>query len=209
MIYIFSTNENTYITDTDTREYFRKIHKYINKPTKDIRELFKQKSNNHCWYYDSKQFTILPELNYKQLISEYKINDMDGFIEFKDIKKQKDTIKKIYNPQMTAGKPYKSKAGTFNKNYNSIRIENNNHTGERYPKSILKFKSECHTIHSTQKPVLLLEYLIKTYSNLNDVVLDFTMGSGSTGVACRNTKRQFIGIEKDKDIYYSAVNRLW
>ena len=118
MIYIFSTDESTYITDHDTREYFRKIRAYINKPAKDIRELFKQKANNHCWYYDSTQFTILPELNYNQLISEYKINDMDGFIEYKDVKKQKDIIKNIYNPQMTAGKQYKNKAGVLNKNYN-------------------------------------------------------------------------------------------
>ena len=60
-------------------------------------------------------------------------------------------------------------------------------------------------MHSTQKPVLLLEYLIKTYSNEKDTVLDFTMGSGSTGIACRSTKRLFIGIEKDKDIYYIIV----
>ena len=135
---------------------------------------------------------------------------MDGFIEYKDVKKQKDIIKNIYNPQMTAGKPYKNKAGVLNKNYNSVRKESNDDAGMlRYPKSVLKFNSECHTIHSTQKPVLLLEYLIKTYSHEKDLVLDFTMGSGSTGVACRNTKRQFIGIEMDKDIYYSAVNRLW
>ena len=68
MIYIFSTNEGTYIKDLDTREYFRKLHKYINKPSKDIRELFKQKDNNHCWRFDGVQFTIPPELNYNQLI---------------------------------------------------------------------------------------------------------------------------------------------
>ena len=207
MIYIFSSPDS-YIKDLDTRDYFRKIHKYINKPNKDIRELFKQKGNNHCWYYDSTQFSILPELNYNQLINEYKINDMDGFIEFDKLKKQKQKHKKKYNPQMSIGKPYVTVGGHLDTNYNATNFAVIN-TGTRYPTSILKYQIDKKIIHSTQKPVLLLEYLIKTYSNEKDIVLDFTMGSGSTGIACRSTKRQFIGIEKDKDIYYSAVNRLW
>ena len=130
------------------------------------------------------------------------------FINPKRHKINKTVIKPIYNPQMSLGKPYNTIGRGKNKNYNSIRINAVN-LGTRYPKSILKFNNEKKTVHSTQKPVLLLEYLIKTYSNEKDTVLDFTMGSGSTGVACRSTKRLFIGIEKDKDIYYSAVNRLW
>lgn len=79
-----------------------------------------------------------------------------------------------------------------------------------YPKSILYFtktKSDK-GMHPTQKPVDLLEYLIKTYTNEGETVLDFTMGSGSTGVAALNTNRNFIGIELDKDYYDIAVNRL-
>tara|TARA_R110000824_G_C14971704_1_gene653180 strand:- start:33 stop:740 length:708 start_codon:yes stop_codon:yes gene_type:complete len=64
------------------------------------------------------------------------------------------------------------------------------------------------SVHPTQKPVALLEYLIKTYTNENDTVLDFTMGSGSTGVACQNTNRKFIGIEKNKTYFEIAENRL-
>ena len=70
-----------------------------------------------------------------------------------------------------------------------------------YPSQILEFKNEGKTVHPTQKPVSLLEYLIKTYTNENEVVLDFTMGSGSTGVACVNTNRNFIGIEMDEKIF--------
>ena len=87
--------------------------------------------------------------------------------------------------------------------------EQDGDTGTHHPKSILKFQNENKTIHPTQKPVDLLVYLIKTYSNENNIVLDFTMGCGSTGIACKLTNRQFIGIEKDPDIYFSAVNRLW
>ena len=77
-----------------------------------------------------------------------------------------------------------------------------------YPTTILKFASEGKTIHPTQKPVALMEYLIKTYTNENEAVLDFTMGSGTTGVACMNTKRKFIGIERDDKYFDISVKRI-
>ncbi len=77
-----------------------------------------------------------------------------------------------------------------------------------YPKSILEFSSVSRTQHPTQKPVALLEYLIKTYTLENETVLDFTMGSGSTGVACKNLNRRFIGIENDRKYFEIAENRI-
>ena len=77
-----------------------------------------------------------------------------------------------------------------------------------YPKSILDFKSEPNTVHPTQKPVPLAEYLIKTYTNDGDTVLDFTMGSGTTGVACANLGRKFIGIELDEGYFKIAKERI-
>ena len=77
-----------------------------------------------------------------------------------------------------------------------------------YPTTILKFASEGKTIHPTQKPVALMEYLIKTYTNENEAVLDFTMGSGTTGVACMNTNRKFIGIERDGKYFDISVKRI-
>ena len=71
-----------------------------------------------------------------------------------------------------------------------------------------KTATQLNRIHPTQKPVLLLEDLIKTFSNENDLVVDLTMGSGSTGVACRNTNRRFIGIEKDEKYFELAVRRV-
>lgn len=89
-----------------------------------------------------------------------------------------------------------------------IRIRNKD-TGFRYPKSIIKInKSINGNIHPTQKPVELLEYLIKTYTKEGNIVLDFTSGSGSLAVACINTNRRFICIEKDKDYYEASVKRL-
>ena len=63
-------------------------------------------------------------------------------------------------------------------------------------------------VHPTQKPVALMEYMIKTYTNEGETVLDFTMGSGSTGVACKNTNRSFIGIEKDENYFKIAEKRI-
>ena len=115
----------------------------------------------------------------------------------------------IYNPQMRTGfKPYKCKQGRHSTNYGSYEqghITESN--GERYPIDIIEFKKDS-GLHPTQKPVALLEYLIKTYTNEGDVVLDNCMGSGSTGVACVNTNRNFIGIELDKKYFEIAKKRI-
>jgi len=98
------------------------------------------------------------------------------------------------------------------------RITDNNGGGKRkteylqthtnYPKSIQKFSSESKTVHSTQKPVALMEYLIKTYTNEGETVLDNCMGSGTTGVACVNTGRKFIGMEQDAKYFEIAQKRI-
>jgi len=77
-----------------------------------------------------------------------------------------------------------------------------------YPKDVIAFDSAKSTVHPTQKPVALLEYLIRTYTNEGDTVLDNCMGSGTTGVACLNTGRNFIGIEKDQKYFGIALNRI-
>jgi len=88
-----------------------------------------------------------------------------------------------------------------------IRVRNKDE-GTRFPKSIIKINKEARNEHPTQKPVALMEYLIKTYTNKNELVLDFTMGSGSTGVACKNVARDFIGIELDRHYYRIARHRI-
>ena len=77
-----------------------------------------------------------------------------------------------------------------------------------YPKNLIEFSKDRPSIHPTQKPVALMEYLIKTYTNENETVLDFTMGSGTTGVACKNLNRSFIGIELDVDYFTIAKERI-
>ena len=115
----------------------------------------------------------------------------------------------IYNPQMRTGfKPYKCKQGRHSTNYGAYEqghITESN--GERYPIDIINFKKDS-GLHPTQKPVELLEYLIKTYTHENETVLDNCMGSGSTGVACVNTNRNFIGIELDEKYFNIAKERI-
>lgn len=119
-----------------------------------------------------------------------------------------------YNPQMESGDPYFRNATGKPKTKDLMdkpATDNGkiNESGERYPKSIQRFP--FHNVgndHPTQKPVPLLEYLIKTYTNEGETVLDNTFGSCSTGIACLNTNRKFIGIEMDNNYFSIGVERI-
>lgn len=120
-----------------------------------------------------------------------------------------------YNPQKLSGQPRKvstahhhkdSKKSTDYGDYNFSTYDST----ERYPTSVLTFasdKQKC-ALHPTQKPVSLCEYLIKTYTNEGDIVLDNCMGSGTTGIAAQNLNRNFIGIELDESYYQIALERI-
>lgn len=123
-----------------------------------------------------------------------------------------------YNPIKWLGEEPSHSRGKMrnqtNNVYNPAKNIPYNPTKWKYPTNIYRLnsqKDECQNakkLHPTQKPVKLLEYLIKTFTKEGEVILDFTMGSGSTGVACKNLNRDFIGIELDKDYYDIAVNRI-
>jgi site-specific DNA-methyltransferase (adenine-specific) len=117
----------------------------------------------------------------------------------------------IGSPLHSKGTSYKTKELT-NNCYGDMKGTDDLRSGstEKYPKSIVRFQKphpSC-AVHPTQKPVELLEYLIKTYSNEDDTILDNTMGSGSTGVACVNTNRNFIGIELNDEYFAVAEKRI-
>ena len=121
----------------------------------------------------------------------------------------------IYNPQYEVGTPYRCVSGKQKQNSAVVRDKGakeggvlTDNKGIRYPKNLIKFNRDKDKLHPTQKPVALLEYLIKTYSNENDLVLDNCMGSGTTGVACKKLKRNFIGIELEEKYYEIAKNRI-
>lgn len=128
-----------------------------------------------------------------------------------------------YNPQKTTGHKRKvssseSRGKSIERNNKKDKVYQNEiadkvtdyDSTERYPLSVLKFSTDKQksTLHPTQKPVALMEYLIKTYTNENELVLDFTMGSGTTGVACKKLNRDFIGIELDDKYFEIAKDRI-
>jgi site-specific DNA-methyltransferase (adenine-specific) len=116
-----------------------------------------------------------------------------------------------YFPQMTEGKAHKNGVNTRNKRvevYNSFVDTPIYESNAYYPQRVIEFAVEQKPIHPTQKPVPLFEYLIRTYTNENDLVLDNCIGSGTTAIACINTNRRYIGIEKDEKYYEIANNRI-
>ena len=177
------------IYDTDLKhpvyDYADMVIEYIKKPKKQI---FEEMGHQGAFHFllgkNSFQVSLCTEKTYNQMIEMYGIDKMEGFIEYEALKKEEIQFKK-------------ETKSTFNL-----------WEGNKYKSNILKYKKDYNGYHPTQKPVLLLEDLIKTFSNEGNLVVDLTMGSGSTGVACLNTKRNFIGIEKDDKYFEIAKKRI-
>ena len=162
------------------RLYFKSVMGFIGLNLKQINAKLVHRRAEHCFYLDSTQFGLCTEKTYLELIEVFNINDVN---EFKTFKELKDIEFK-----------YESRFNLWE--------------GNKVKSNILKYKKDYTGHHPTQKPVLLLEDLIKTFSNENDLVVDLTMGSGSTLVACKNTNRNGIGIEMNEDYFNIAKKRV-
>ena len=214
-IYIFNKNNKDDLNNEfnlNLREYSKNILKYINKTSPQINRDLEHRKSEHFFRHSTTQFNLPTETTYNELINKYNIDKFKNFIKFQELREMWDKNSNLmtYNPQFTDGKPYIIKGGKIKDGtiYSmKVRAATNN-TGKRCPTSILNFNSASKTVHATQKPIKLLEYLIKTFTNKNDLICDFTMGSGSCGVACINTERRFIGVEKDKEFFEIAYERL-
>ena len=151
----------------------------------------------YCWVWDKKKGGNIQVLKWQP----YKVHEdivvfCDGAVDYYPIK----------TPQKErTGKTYSKGEANGIKNYGDVRTYKDKH-----PKSIIEISNanQKGKQHPTQKPVALMEYLIKTYTNEGETVLDFTMGSGTTGVACANLNRSFIGIEKDDKYFQLASDRI-
>jgi len=159
------------------------------------------KQYKHSWVWNKKQMGNFANAKYMPLqIKEDIVVFSNGKVN--------------YYPQMRKGKMRKKGGGISRKETMSkfIKPEHFSINDDYYPVNILEDFPNCSRkkgrLHPTQKPVALMEYLIKTYTNEGETVLDFTMGSGTTGVACKNLNRNFIGIELDKDYFNIAQERL-
>ena len=160
------------------RPYFKKVMEYIGLNLKQINNKLGHRRAEHTFYIDTSQFGLCTENTYRELIQVFSIDKMAGFRTYDDISKESDGFVSIFN--LWEGNKYKS--------------------------NILKYSKDYDGYHPTQKPVLLLEDLIKTFSNEGDLVVDLTAGSGSTAVACRNTGRSYIVIEKEQK-YIDIINK--
>ena len=186
----------------ELRDYFKKVLEFIGvKSCKEINARLGHRKAEHCFYVTkgkravkdamggkadhttrigSSQFALSTEQTYTEIVSVFGIDKMDGFLPYVELAR--------LNEKYTA---------TFNL-----------WQGGKSKSNVLEYKKDNDGYHPTQKPVALLEDLIQTYSNEGDTVLDFTMGSGSTGVACVNTNRHFIGIELDDGYFNIAKKRI-
>jgi len=169
--------------DTDglhpLRIYFAKVLEYIGESRSKIIETIGQRAD-HTFRTNSSQYALCTEATYDALILEYEINSMDGFIPYEELREIDRSFDAVFN--LPPGAKYKS--------------------------NILRYKKDYDGFHPTQKPVALLEDLIRTYSNEGDHVVDLTMGSGSTGVAAANLGRRFTGIEMDSGYFSTAKRRI-
>lgn len=166
------------------RIYAKQCKDYINKSTKEINVILGNSASQHFLCYDGLQFALCTIKTYEDLVKNFKLDKMAGFKNYEELVKMQENAKiktkSIFN--LWDGKGHKS--------------------------NLLKYAKDTKKYHPTQKPVKLLEDLIKTFSNAGDTVCDLTMGSGSTGVAAMNTGRNFIGIEKDDHYFEIAKNRM-
>ncbi len=200
-ICIFSKPHDAECTN-ELRDYFKKVLDFIGaKSCKEINARLGHRKAEHCFYVTegkravkdaiggkadhttrigSSQFALCTEQTYNEIVSVFGIDKMEGFLSYAELAR--------LNEKYTA---------TFNL-----------WQGGKSKSNVLEYKKDNDGYHPTQKPVALLEDLIQTYSNDGDTVLDFTAGSGSTGVACVNTNRHFIGIELDEGYFNIAKKRI-
>lgn len=216
---IVFTNEHShdFTFRSPLRKYAKSVMSFIGLGLKQINTKLGHRKAEHFFYIDSTQFNICTEKTYNELIDVFGIDEMEDFIEFEKLKTDNlnwlESFPRTYNPQMRErDKPRQSKMkATENTCYGNLENYEGEVLEESYPINIIEFDKSGHSNmlhHPTQKPIELLEYLIKTYTDEGMTVFDATMGSGSTGVACKNTNRNFIGIEKDDKYFEIAEKRI-
>lgn len=162
------------------REYTKKLFDFIGRGKKEIFTDMGHQGACHFMRHDSLQFSLCTEKTYSEICQIYEVGEQDWFVSYADLQEIDRQFSRRFN--LSEGRKYKSNILTYKKDYDGF--------------------------HPTQKPVDLLTDLIETYSNIGEVVLDFTMGSGSTGVAAVNTGRKFIGIERDEKYFAIAQKRI-
>lgn len=161
------------------REYAKKVLDYCGVTATQINTALGHKKTDHFMRYKSIQFALCSEKTYEQFTEKFNLTQMDGYKSYQELKDINNKFLRVFNLY-----------------------------GQKIKSNVLYFKKESKSLHPTQKPVALFEDLIKTYTNEGDLVLDNCMGSGTTAIACMNTKRNYIGFEKDQAFFDIANDRI-
>lgn len=162
------------------RNYSKRVIDYVGKTSQQITKELGHGGADHFFRTHSTQFGLCSEKTYGQLTELYNLKDMHEYLSYSEITTINNKYLRIFNLE----------------------------TGKKIKSNVLNYKKDYDGYHPTQKPVKLLEDIISTYTNKGDSVLDFTMGSGSTGVACRNLGRKFTGIELNEEYFNIAKERI-
>jgi DNA modification methylase len=168
------------------REYSKSLQNYIGLNLKEITNKIGRKTE-HFFYHSSNQFSLPTQNTYKELTNEFNLKKFSGYKEYEELRQEYEELRQ----------EYESKRYIFNKEH----LEDISCVFDWD-------KSNSGKAHSCSKPIDILEKLIMTSSNEGDTVLDCFMGSGSTGLACKNLNRNFIGIELDEDYFKIATKRI-
>lgn len=166
--------------NTILSNYFKSIIDYLGVSANVIIKTLGDRKAVHCLYYNDPQFELCIEETYNRIVNLFHIDQMTGYMPYSELKR----IDEMYSTR-------------FNLWENG-----------KYKKDIFQYSPDKKHLHPTQKPVALIEDLVKTYTNENELVLDFTCGSGTTGIACMNTKRKCVLIERDEKYCEITIKRL-
>jgi len=195
-------------TFKELRAYALKLREHIKYTRKKMIESIGDGSSQHFFEPFGPQWSLCTLKTYRKIEEVFNIREWFGFIEYIDLQKEYIKEDKKINLQKEKGKPYIAKTGKGNMPHLN-RLENNItiNNGDRFPKTILRINTE-RGIHPTQKPVALFEYLIRTYTNENNTVLDNCAGSMTTAIACIKTNRNWICMEQEEKYCIAGQKRI-
>lgn len=191
-VFFKTHNKHDFKGEHPLREYVKQIINFTGMTKLGIEKTLGHTKADHFLRVNSSQFALCTEKTYSQLVDNFKLKNMEGYLTFSDMTEINNNYRSALVRSMTEQHPK-----IFN-------LPN----GSKFKSNILEYKKDYTGLHPTQKPVALIEDLILTYSNTGHTILDFTMGSGTTGVACVNTGRNFIGMETDFKYFRIAKKRI-
>ena len=197
----------------DLRSYFTLVNEFIGLTAGKISSVLGHTGYHHSYSVQGSQFDLCTRETYEELIKRFKIDQMDGFLSYDTLVSMKEKINYLpytYNHNAKIKREYTKTRNNLSSEMYGGQRENKEFISkeyENYPKNVLYFNVE-RGMHPTQKPVALFEYLIKTYTNEGDLVLDNCSGSGTTAIACLNSNRRYICIEQNEEYIKRSRQRV-